>query len=78
MGRETAVHARTLTQTEQRVALLVAAGRTNSEVAEELGLSQMTVEWHVSRAFRKLGVRSREDLTALLGHAGERIGKPIE
>ena len=72
------MHARTLTQTEQRVALLVAAGRTNAEVAEELGLSQRTVEWHVSRAFRKLGARSREDLAALLGHAGGGIGKPLE
>ena len=72
------MHARTLTPTEQRVALLVAAGRTNAEVAEELGLSQKTIEWHVSRAYRKLGARSREDLIALLGHAGQRIGKPLE
>jgi DNA-binding CsgD family transcriptional regulator len=59
---------------EQRVALLVVAGRTNAEVAEELGLSPRTVEWHVSRALRKLGAGSQEDLTALLGNT-QRIGK---
>jgi DNA-binding CsgD family transcriptional regulator len=73
------VHARTLTQMEQRVALLVAAGRTNAEVAAELGLSAKTVEWHISRAFRKLNVRSRDDLAALLAsNAGERLGEAVE
>jgi DNA-binding CsgD family transcriptional regulator len=73
------VHARTLTQMEQRVALLVAAGRTNAEVAAELGLSAKTVEWHISRAFRKLNVRSRDDLAALLASdAGERLGEAVE
>ncbi len=61
-----AVHVRTLTQMEQRVALLVVVGRTNAEVAAELGLSAKTVEWHLSRAFRKLGVRSRDELAAVL------------
>jgi DNA-binding CsgD family transcriptional regulator len=73
------VRARILTPTEQRIALLVASGRTSAEVAAELGLSATTVEWHLSRAFRKLGVRSREDLAAVLGDdAGERIGEAVE
>jgi len=73
------VHARALTQTEQRVALLTAAGRTNAEVAAELGLTPKTVEWHLSRAFRKLGVRSRDDLAALLASGtGGRGGEVVE
>ena len=73
------MRARSLTQTEQRVAMLVSAGRTNAEVAAELALSAKTVEWHLSRAFRKLGVRSREDLTALFAPgSGERIGEAAE
>jgi hemoglobin len=73
------VRARPLTQTEQRVARLVSAGRTNAEVAAELGFSAKTVEWHLSRAFRKLDVRSREDLAALFaGGTGERIGEAVE
>lgn len=70
---------RTLKQIEQRVALLVAAGRTNAEVVAELGLSAKTVEWNISRAFRKLKVRSRDDLAALLASdAGERLGEVVE
>jgi DNA-binding CsgD family transcriptional regulator len=73
------VRARILTPTEQRIALLVASGRTSADVAVELGLSATTVEWHLSRAVRKLGVRSREDLAAVLGDdAGERIGEAVE
>lgn len=73
------MHVRTLTQMEQRVALLVAAGRTNAEVAAEVGLSDKTVEWHLSRASRKLGVRSRDDLAALFARTtGDRIGETVE
>jgi DNA-binding CsgD family transcriptional regulator len=54
--------ARSLTRTEQRIARLVAAGRSNPEIASELGVARKTVEWHVSRLLRKLGVRSREEL----------------
>lgn len=55
-----------LTPTEERVADLVAAGRTNREVAESLFLSVSTVEWNLSRIYRKLGVRSRTQLAAAL------------
>jgi LuxR family transcriptional regulator, maltose regulon positive regulatory protein len=57
---------RVLSPTEERVARLVVAGRSNPEVAEELGLSRKTVEWHLSRVYRKLGARSRAELAALL------------
>jgi DNA-binding CsgD family transcriptional regulator len=51
-----------LTPTEATVAGLVAEGRTNREVAARLVLSEKTVESHLSRIYRKLGVRSRAEL----------------
>ena len=53
-----------LTATEERVAKLVAGGRTNKEVAQELFLSVKTVESNLTRIYRKLGVRSRSALAA--------------
>jgi DNA-binding CsgD family transcriptional regulator len=55
-----------LTPTEGRVAELVARGRSNAEVAAELFMSPKTVEWNLSKIYRKLGVRSRAELTAKL------------
>jgi DNA-binding NarL/FixJ family response regulator len=51
-----------LTSAEQRVAALVAAGRTNTEVAAELFLSVHTVEKALTRIYAKLGIRSRTEL----------------
>jgi DNA-binding CsgD family transcriptional regulator len=51
-----------LTPAEQRVAALVAEGRTNREVASALFLSVGTVETHLSHVYAKLGVRSRAEL----------------
>jgi DNA-binding NarL/FixJ family response regulator len=48
-----------LTQREQEVAHLVAAGRTNAEIAAMLYLSPRTVERHVSNILTKLRYRSR-------------------
>ena len=56
-----------LTETEQRVADLVAGGRSNAEVARELFLSSKTVEWNLSKIYKKLHVRSRTELAAKLG-----------
>ena len=53
-----------LTETERRVVELVAAGRSNNEVARELVVSTKTVEWNLSKVYRKLGVRSRAELAA--------------
>ncbi|HEY7858245.1 MAG TPA: AAA family ATPase [Candidatus Nanopelagicales bacterium] len=55
-----------LTPVERRVAVLVAAGRTNREVATELFTSVRTVESHLGRIYRKLNLRSRTELAALL------------
>jgi DNA-binding CsgD family transcriptional regulator len=51
-----------ITAAEARVAELVAVGRSNREVAGELFMSPKTVEAHLSRIYRKLGVRSRAEL----------------
>ena len=55
-----------LTPAEERVAALVAEGRTNREVAAALYLSERTVEGHLSHVFGKLGVRSRTELARAL------------
>ncbi|HEX6020577.1 MAG TPA: helix-turn-helix transcriptional regulator, partial [Solirubrobacter sp.] len=52
---------------EREVADLVAAGRTNKEIAGELFLSEKTVESHMSRLFGKLGVRSRAEVAEAVG-----------
>jgi DNA-binding CsgD family transcriptional regulator len=52
----------TLTPTEARIAALVAEGRRNREIAGELLVSAATVEAHLTRIYRKLGVRSRTEL----------------
>ncbi|MBP2325093.1 DNA-binding NarL/FixJ family response regulator [Kibdelosporangium banguiense] len=54
------VHA--FTPAEGQVAHLAATGLTNRRIAERLFLSEKTVEAHLSRAYRKLGVRSRTEL----------------
>lgn len=55
-----------LSATESRIAELVAAGRTNAETAQALRLSPRTVEWNLSKIYRKLSVRSRSELAATL------------
>jgi DNA-binding NarL/FixJ family response regulator len=44
----------------------VAEGLKNREIAERLFLSVATVEAHLTRIYRKLGIRSRSDLTRLV------------
>jgi DNA-binding CsgD family transcriptional regulator len=51
-----------LTPQELQVALQVAEGKTNKEVAAAMFLSPKTVEFHLGRIFRKLGVASRTEL----------------
>lgn len=53
-----------LTPQERRVADLVAEGATNKEAAGAMFLSPKTIETHLSRIYRKLGVASRTQLAA--------------
>ncbi len=59
-------HGDELTPAEQRVAQLAAEGRHNKEIAAELYLSNATVEAHLTRVYRKLGLRSRTELARSL------------
>ncbi len=61
-----AVAGETLTPQEYQVAQLVATGATNREVGAALFLSVKTVEAHLSRIYRKLGISSRRALTRAL------------
>lgn len=54
----------TLTDAETRVVVLVADGRSNRDVAAELSVSVRTVEANLTRAYAKLGVRTRSELAA--------------
>jgi ATP/maltotriose-dependent transcriptional regulator MalT len=60
-----------LTQQELRVALLVAVGRSNRQVAGELFISEKTVEYHLARIYNKLGIASRAELSAALARREE-------
>ncbi len=56
----------TLTPREEEVALLVAQGCLNKEIAFELGIVEKTVKIHRGRVMAKLGIRSATDLVRLL------------
>ncbi|MGW0039973.1 LuxR C-terminal-related transcriptional regulator [Gordonia sp. NPDC003376] len=53
-----------LTPQEDAVATLVAQGMSNREVAAQLYISPKTVQYHLTRIYAKLGVRSRAELAA--------------
>ncbi|MBT0962440.1 response regulator transcription factor [Denitromonas iodatirespirans] len=57
-----------LTPRERDVALEVARGATNKEVARRLDISERTVKAHLGAAFEKLGVRDRLQLVLTLKH----------
>jgi DNA-binding NarL/FixJ family response regulator len=53
-----------LTRREAEILRLLAAGRSNRQIAAELVLSVHTVERHLLNAYRKTSVRNRADATA--------------
>jgi ATP/maltotriose-dependent transcriptional regulator MalT len=72
-----------LTPSELRVVRLVAEGRTNREIAHELYVTLKTVEGHLSRAYTKLDISGRGQLSKILagtdlraGGAGEKTRVP--
>lgn len=56
-----------LTAREREVALLAAGGRSSRDIADRLHLSTRTVESHLARVYRKLGIGTRSELAAALG-----------
>lgn len=62
-----------LTDSELKVAHLVAAGATNRAVAQRLFLSPHTVNSHLRNAFAKLGIRSRTELSRFINEHHEPV-----
>ena len=60
-----------LTRREREIAVLVAAGHSNRDIANELVLSERTVEHHVAAALGKLTLRSRAELAAFIARASD-------
>jgi DNA-binding CsgD family transcriptional regulator/DNA polymerase III delta prime subunit len=65
-----------LTDTERRVAELAGSGHTNREIADALFMSVHTVEAHLTRVFRALGVQSRTELARVDLDAAETLDGP--
>jgi DNA-binding CsgD family transcriptional regulator len=55
-----------LTPSELRAARMAAEGRSNREIAEDLFVTPRTIEIHLTRAYRKLDIRSRRELPKAL------------
>ncbi|HET7338425.1 MAG TPA: AAA family ATPase [Candidatus Dormibacteraeota bacterium] len=62
-------HVAGLSPSERRVAMLVAEGKTNREVAAELFLGERTVASHLTSIYAKLDVRSRTELARRMNEA---------
>lgn len=60
----------TLTEREHEVALAVASGQSNAEIAASLFMSVATVKSHVGRLFGKLGVENRVQVAICVHEAG--------
>lgn len=65
-----------LTETESRIAALVAQGLTNRAIASAMFITENTVQTHVRHIFLKLGVRSRTELAARFTSATAGTARP--
>jgi DNA-binding NarL/FixJ family response regulator len=63
-----------LTPRETESLALLAQGRSNAEIAKELGITEQTVKGHLWRLYRKLGVSNRTDAARRAEHARRQIG----
>lgn len=65
-----------LTPSERRVVDLAAQGLTNRQIAEVSFLTVKTIEWHLTRAYGKLGISDRSRLAEVLGGAARGFRDP--
>ncbi len=63
-----------LTERQRAVALLVAEGMTNGEIAARLFVSEATVKSHITSALRRLGIRSRTQLAIFVNNVDGGMG----
>ena len=63
-----------LTPTESEIAGLVADGLRNREIAARMFVSESTVEAHLTRTYRKLGLRNRAELSRRVERSGVSSG----
>ncbi|HEY0696401.1 MAG TPA: helix-turn-helix transcriptional regulator, partial [Micromonospora sp.] len=75
--REEAAGLNLLTRRERQVAVLVSQGLTNRRVAQELFVTEKTVEMHLANIFAKLGVSSRAVVARLIGATGQPVGAAV-
>jgi len=65
-----------LTQREQEVLELIAAGLTNRQIAQELTIEHSTVKWYIRQIYSKLGVRGRRQAIARFKEIEEETSPP--
>ena len=63
-----------LTPRERQVASMAVSGLTNGEIATRLFVTASTVEFHLSKVFRKLGITSRRQIPRAMGEPGAVAG----
>ncbi|WP_460363899.1 helix-turn-helix domain-containing protein, partial [Actinocorallia lasiicapitis] len=59
-----------LTPSERRIIGLAADGMSNRRIAQQLYVTQKTVEVHLTSAYRKLGITRRTEIARILGELG--------
>ena len=59
-----------LTPSERRITAMASEGLSNPQIAQALFLTRRTVEMHLTNAYRKLDISSRDELPEALGEAG--------
>jgi DNA-binding NarL/FixJ family response regulator len=72
-----AVTAASFSRRERQVLAMVAQGSSNDEIAEKLFLATSTVKSHLTSAFQKLGVSSRNEAVAVLLDPEETVGRLV-
>ena len=66
-----------LTTREKQILALVVIGFSNREIADQLFVAESTVKSHLFSAFRRLGVRTRKEATALILDGQQGVGRGI-